>query len=296
MNARNINFVSAHNKRSSYPNADSKIKAKEIAIAAGIPVPELYNVVSSVAQFRHTVGSLDELDDFVIKPEHGSGGEGVMVLSRDEEGTLVDSTAEPVGREQLRQHIANIVYGLYSLGGQMDQALIEYRVVFDPVFEAVSYRGVPDVRVIVFQGVPALAMMRLPTKTSEGRANLHQGAVGVGIDLKAGTTRGGVQGSSTISVHPDTGNPIEDIEIPYWEDMLRMSCNACDLFDLGYIGIDIVLDKHLGPLMLEVNVRPGLAVQLANRIGLRKRLDCISQHIQELSSFEDKMEFISEYY
>jgi glutathione synthase/RimK-type ligase-like ATP-grasp enzyme len=44
---------------------------------------------------------------------------------------------------------------------------------------------------------------------------------------------------------------------------------------LGYLGVDLMIDEDKGPLMLEVNARPGLAIQLANGIGLLHRLEPI---------------------
>ena len=139
-----------------------------------------------------------------------------------------------------------------------------------------------------------MAMVRLPTKQSGGRANLHQGAIGVGIQLANGITRRGVQGSRTISEHPDTKFSIDDLSIPHWDQMLEIACKSTEVYQLGYLGIDIVLDKNLGPMVLEVNVRPGLAIQLANKIGLRKRLQLIEKRREDLSSVEERIRFVKE--
>lgn len=294
MNGRNASFVQRYNKREFYPRADSKLLAKEIAVHAGIPVPELYAVLPSVGHFEKAFAQLENKESFVIKPEHGSGGEGVLVLTRAEDSSLVRSSGEVVPADKLRMHIADIVSGLYSLGGQPDVAMIESKVEFDTVFESITYRGVPDVRIIVLLGVPALAMLRLPTKQSGGRANLHQGAVGVGIDIATGITRNGVLGSQPVSIHPDTGSEIAGVQIPHWDRMLEIACKSCELFKLNYLGIDLVLDRNRGPLMLEVNVRPGLAVQLANRIGLFHRLKLIEKNHKELTSVEARMRFARE--
>ncbi len=294
MNARNADYIMPYNPRRFYPRADSKVISKRLAQAAGIPVPELYAIVSSVGGFSKVREQLLAFDEFVVKPEHGAGGEGVLVLSRSENGDLLNSRGEVVPLEKLRMHIANIVYGLYSLGGQPDRAVIEYKVEFAPVFAEVTYQGVPDIRIVVFQGVPVIAMMRLPTRRSSGRANLHQGAVGVGIDLATGITRGGVLGSSPVDKHPDTGAAIVGLTIPHWDKILEIAGKSSELFELGYLGIDIVLDKVHGPLVLEVNVRPGLAVQLANRTGLKHRLSLVKSHIDTLSSVEEKLRFAKE--
>jgi hypothetical protein len=49
---------------------------------------------------------------------------------------------------------------------------------------------------------------------------------------------------------------------------------------LGYMGTDMVLDKEEGPMVLELNARPGLAIQIANGAGLLPRL----QHIENLGT------------
>jgi alpha-L-glutamate ligase-like protein len=145
------------------------------------------------------------------------------------------------------------------------------------VFDAVSYRGVPDIRVLVYRGVPAMAMLRLPTRRSDGRANLHQGAVGVGIDMRDGTTTLAVCRDRRIVEHPDFGTPLGGLAIPHWEQLLLLSAQCQILAPLGYLGVDMVLDADLGPLVLELNARPGLAIQIANGRGLRGTLDAIDK-------------------
>ncbi|MCA0403152.1 MAG: alpha-L-glutamate ligase-like protein, partial [Proteobacteria bacterium] len=110
-------------------------------------------------------------------------------------------------------------------------------------------------------------MVRLPTRQSNGKANLHQGAIGAGINLATGRTFGGVFNNDAIDFHPDTLSSIVDIEVPYWDKILEIAASCYELTGLGYLGVDIVLDKEHGPLMLELNARPGLNIQIANREG-----------------------------
>src|SRR5690606_28440359 len=58
-----------------------------------------------------------------------------------------------------------------------------------------------------------------------------------------------------------------------WDVILDISSRCYELTGLGYIGVDIVLDRDLGPLVLELNARPGLAIQIANGQGLARRLE-----------------------
>jgi len=275
LNARNHSYVMKYNKRHSYPLVDDKLRTKKLAIEAGIAVPRLYGAVSA----QHDLAGLDELltthKEFVIKPAHGSGGEGVLVI----DGMRKDLFVKPDGRalsiDEIKYHASNILSGIYSLGGIPDSAMIEYRVRVNPILDPISYRGVPDIRLLVFRGVPAMGMIRLPTRYSDGKANLHQGAVGVGIDIATGVTLDGVFQNRIVQEHPDFGVALAGLQIPDWLDLLELGARCYELTGLGYMGVDIVLDRNRGPLILEINARPGLAIQIANQSGLQERLSKI---------------------
>lgn len=272
INQRNSDYVLALNPRRLFPLVDDKLRTKELAIQAGMAVPELYGVVRTQHDIRRLKDIIGEHKKFVIKPAHGSGGDGILVINGRPGERFRKIDGQIVRIEELNHHISNTLNGQYSLGGAPDCAMIEYCVQFDPVFQAVSYQGVPDVRIIVLRGIPVMAMVRLPTRMSGGKANLHQGAVGAGVDIRTGRTLEGVLGNYTIGEHPDTGNPISGIVIPGWEQMLNLAARCFELTDLGYLGVDIVLDRDLGPLILELNARPGLNIQIANHCGLATRL------------------------
>lgn len=275
LNARNHSYIMRCNKRSSYPLVDDKLRTKTLALKAGIAVPQLYGVVSTQYDLGKLQALLGKHQQFVIKPAHGAGGEGVLVIDGMRRELFVKPDGRALTLDDLKYHASNILSGIYSLGALPDDAMIEYRVRVDTVLAPVSYRGVPDIRVLVFQGVPVMAMIRLPTRESDGKANLHQGAVGVGIDIASGLTTGGVWLNRVVREHPDFGLSLEGLQIPAWQTMLELGARCHDLTGLGYMGVDIVLDEHYGPLILEINARPGLAIQIANRSGLQDRLDQI---------------------
>lgn len=294
LNRRNAEYTLPYNRRDRYPLVDDKALTKQLAMDAGVAVPELYGVIEIHRQLRELPALLARHWDFVVKPARGSQGDGIIVVTgrtrslfRVADGTFVDE-------EEITFHVSNILSGIYSLGGQTDKALIEYRVSFDPVFEAITYRGVPDVRIIVFLGVPVMAMVRLPTRLSGGKANLHQGALGAGIDLASGRTLTAVWGTSIVEEHPDTGNPVAGVTIPRWDALLELGARSYELTGLGYQGIDIVLDRDKGPLILELNARPGLAIQMANREGLHSRLEQVERYRTELKTVAERVAFAKE--
>jgi alpha-L-glutamate ligase-like protein len=275
LNCRNGQYTLKYNQRRFYPLVDDKVLCKQRLQERGLAVPELIGLVEFNRQAAHLEELLGDHREFVIKPANGSGGSGILVITDRKAEYFLDSDSRLVMKEDLAHHLTNVIGGLYSLGGQPDVAMIESLVHFDPLFAQLTYHGVPDIRVIVFKGYPVMAMTRLPTRMSHGKANLHQGAIGAGIDLGSGVTFGGVSGNSLVEQHPDTGHPIAGFQIPHWSQIMSMAAQCYEAVELGYLGVDIVLDRDLGPLILELNARPGLNIQLANRRGLRHRLDAI---------------------
>lgn len=272
MNERNMRLIARNNPRRLYPFADNKVITKARAAEEGIPTPELYKVIKYIAELKELENIVAKYKDFVLKPARGSGGNGVLVVQRKEDGKLETVSGKPLTIDDLKQHGAKILHGLFSLGGRPDQLMVEYRVKFSKELAHLTYQGVPDFRIIVHKGIPIMAMGRLPTSQSQGRANLHQGAVGVGIDVETGLTKGGVHKGKLVDKHPDTGADLNNVLIPYWPKIREIASSCSKIAKLGYLGADIVLDEDLGPLLLEINVRPGLAIQLANQTGLK---DCI---------------------
>ena len=296
LNRRNAEYTLAYNPRELYPLVDDKLITKQLAQRAGIAVPELYGVAEKNYQARALPKMLEQHLDFVVKPAHGSGGDGILVISGRSGQMYRNANGSLLSQEELCYHVSNILSGVYSLGGQQDRALIEYRVQPDPLFEAISYQGVPDIRVILFLGVPVMSMARLPTRMSGGRANLHQGALGAGIDITNGITLSAVWRNDIVTEHPDTGNKVVGVKVPGWEPLLRLASRCYQLTGLGYQGVDIVLDRGKGPLILELNARPGLNIQIANRSGLLPRLKLVEQNHRGLNGVEERVAFAQEHF
>jgi alpha-L-glutamate ligase-like protein len=272
INRRNGRFVLPLNPRELYPRVDEKHITKRICAEAGIPVPETYALIENNGDVKRFLELSANRPEFVIKPAAGSAGRGIVVVARHDGREFFTSSGQRYAHADLCYHIATVLSGLFSLRGQPDLAIIEQRIVCHEVFTKVSEGGTPDIRVVLYRRVPVMAMVRLPTRASRGKANLHQGAAGAGVDLHSGTTFGGVCMDRAIAVHPDTGHSIAGIQVPFWNDLLRAAMKLADGLELGYIGVDFVVDANLGPVVLEANARPGLNIQVANRRGLGPRL------------------------
>ena len=280
MNQRNVNYIGRYNSRSLYPLVDNKLLTKELALKHKVNTTMLIGAIKHQYEIANFVQVIKGHSGFCVKPAHGSGGKGILVIVKTENDLFYKPNGQALTFSDIERHISNILAGLFSLGGKQDFALIEDLINFDDIFADYSYEGVPDVRVIVFLGYPVMCMMRLSTESSDGKANLHQGAVGVGLCIRTGKAVRAVQKNLPIFKHPDTGADLFKLQVPSWDKVINLAASCYDMSGLGYIGTDIVLDKKHGPLLLELNARPGLAIQTANGAGLLPRLHFIEQFVK----------------
>jgi alpha-L-glutamate ligase-like protein len=307
LNARTQLFTYKYNTRRGKRIADSKLQTAKMLKTAKIPHPKIYKKFKYPADvFRFNWGSLP--DRFALKPSRGMGGEGIIVAKRRLKGNTGDASSgspkkgapsllaggkvlgltsgrtrenpvwlttnkEKVGADDLKLHTLDILEGAFSMGNVPDVAFVQEYVGRAKEFRRYAYRGTPDIRIIVFNKVPVMAMLRLPTKESGGRANLHQGAIGVGIDIATGITSKAIWHGEQIVNKPGTERKLRGIKIPDWNLILETAVRAQEASHLGYVGVDVVVHPDKGPQVLELNAQPGLQIQLANGEGLKKRLE-----------------------
>ena len=272
LNSRNLDFVYRYNPRHFFPQVDDKIRSKEILVNRGIPVPETLGICDSFVTLDSTMEIIEDLGTFVMKPSKGRAGGGILLLTKESPGLWRTPSGKSVRRSGIESHIGEILFGVYSFGGTDDRLLIEKLIIPDGFFRDIYPNGVADIRIILFKDTPVMAMARIPTSHSEGKANLHQGAIGVGIDIVKGLFTTAALKGRPIEKHPDTHIHLPGKRIPRWEDVIRIAIEASQSINLGYLGIDVVLDEHEGPLILELNARPGLEIQSVNRKGLGEEL------------------------
>lgn len=259
MNRRNLGYVYLYNPRRFLPLADDKVLTKEVLGRAGVPVPVTLGIYRHFFELRRLSEDLAPYEEFVIKPARGRTGGGIVVVAGRSGASWTGISGRVLTIAELRRHITDIIFGVYSLE-LADAALIEERVCQHPEIEDLSPLGLADVRVILFQNRPVLAMVRVPTRKSEGRANLHRGGIGVDLDLESGRTGRALHGRLEVRRHPDTGAVLSGRTVPFWAEVLRISRLAAEAFPLKYIGIDVAI-AETGPVVLEINARPGLEIQ-----------------------------------
>lgn len=271
MNARNAHIARA-NPPESIRLVTDKAATKDALTAVGIPVaPTLALIRDGRWARRLTVGDLP--DEWVIKPNQGLGGNGIKIAAgRDGDTGWVSPSGQPIAVLDVKDHLRFVLDGEFS-GRSRDAALVEPLLRSHPEFARLAHQGLPDVRVICTDDQPRLAMARLPTSASGGRANLHQRAIGAAMDIETGEVVAARVGRRSVEEHPDTGERLVGARLPFWEEILRAAGRCSAATGLRYVGADIVIDAERGPLVLEVNARPGLQIQNVSSSGIRSLLD-----------------------
>ncbi|HWR84091.1 MAG TPA: sugar-transfer associated ATP-grasp domain-containing protein [Candidatus Deferrimicrobium sp.] len=273
INGRNLEYIYPYNARRFFPNVDDKLRCKQLLSEAGIPVPKTYQVIDGPRQLKDWPRYVAQVESFVIKPNRGYGGNGIQLVRKT--GAGFSSGDGLLDADDITFHIMQICSGAFSHDNFADIAFLEETIINHPDLSELvgpGVSGVVDVRLILRGEEPVMAMARVPTRASKGRANLHQGGIGIGIDLETGSTMNGCHHNGVISEHPETGRVLAGQILPGFTQLLEYGSAVCEIVKLGYIGVDFVCDERSGWQVLEVNARPGLNIQIANQMGLRKRL------------------------
>jgi alpha-L-glutamate ligase-like protein len=273
INRRNVELVHRENPRQHFPFADDKELAKQRLEAAGVPVPRTLMMCRGLFAIPGVLEQLAQQDGFVVKPACGAAGKGVLVVGqRKGPGRWEKAGGGELTAEKLRRHLAQIVFGAYSKRLE-DRAMVEERIVAHEVFRSFYSDGLSDVRVVLLRSVPVMAMVRVPTERSGGRANLHTGGIGLGVDLDTGRITRAWWRRRSIEVHPETGARLVGVELPFWEDVIRIAVRASGAVPLGYLGVDVAIDRTVGPVVLEINARAGLEIQNVCGQGLASQIE-----------------------
>lgn len=276
MNRRNVNYIYEYNQRKNYKLADDKVISKNLLEAHNFPTPKLIRVFAHFFELRTYIDELTGLSNFAIKPANGRGGGGIVIIDEYKDEKWITASGKILDKQAMLQHASDILSGVYSLDNTNDSIIIEEKIQLHPVLQNITYKGIPDIRMIVFKQHPVMAMMRIPTKISDGKANLHAGGIGIAIDIETGITFSNPD-YAKVDVHPDNGQKLTGITMPYWNDMVSISKEIQNIVPLPYMGIDFIIDERYGAQILELNVRPGLEIQNINGKGLYQELRKIEQ-------------------
>ncbi|WP_340588446.1 sugar-transfer associated ATP-grasp domain-containing protein [Erythrobacter alti] len=247
--------------------------AKVALNAGGVVTTGTICVISSYGDLLEFDPVRDLPDSWAIKPARGSQGDGILLALRREGNDWFKGSGTRLTPGDVMHHVRRIVDGGFSGDSAAeDAALIEPLIRADPRITKLVPEGLPDVRVISLREHPLMAMMRIPTNASDGKANLHQRAIGAAVDIETGIITRAMCVGHELTHHPDSGALLIGFQVPEWDKVLEMSSKCSAAIGLGYLGVDIILDENDGPMILEVNAHPGIEIQNINQKGLRRAM------------------------
>ncbi|GIW62447.1 MAG: hypothetical protein KatS3mg090_0273 [Patescibacteria group bacterium] len=279
INKRNIDFVKKYNSETTFHICDNKLLTKKVLKSANIPTTNLIKIIKTNKQIQNL--DINKLpNQIVVKPANGVAGRGIEIFfNRDKNNNLIRADGSRVSLENFKIYLEDILNGTYSLGGRNDFVIIEERIKNYKGFRNYTFKGTPDIRINLFKYVPVMAYIRWPTKESKGKANMALGAVASGIDIATGVTTHSVYGKAnggrgkTIEYVPETRLRYSGVKIPYWNKILKYAVEASKSAKLRFGAVDFLIDKERGPVVVELNARPGLSGQIANNDGMLWRLE-----------------------
>ncbi len=271
-NARNLQYIKWWNFTIDKKIADSKLKTKEFLKNKNIPVPETLYIIEKNEDIKENI--LETLEPpFVIKPNNWYGWKWIVIFEKkDSLWNLVSSNWKTYTKKKLLNYFSYILDWFFSLSWKRDKVLIEKKIILSNEIELLWKFGLPDIRVIVYNMVPVMAMLRVPTKESSWKANLHAGACWVWIDIGTWKLTFITKKSKIIKSIPWIWD-VRWIKLPDWKKILELAVNVQKTTGIKYLWCDVVLDEKMWPLLLEMNIRAWLEVQVSNLAPLKSRLD-----------------------
>jgi alpha-L-glutamate ligase-like protein len=289
MTVRNREFVGKYNQPGLMAML-TKDAVKGLLLPLGVPMAATYLVLRDRSELGKFKEWMKQHDVFALKPSSSYGGEGILLVN-GRQGDACRTNMGLMSSSQIETHAFSILEGQFH-GGEKDTAVVEELLIQSESLRDIVPLGLADIRVISFLGYPVMAMMRIPTRASGGKANIHLGAVAAGVRISTGVIFHSVWAGLPSPEHPDTGAALLGWRIPLWDEILEVAAEAQQLAGIGYAGVDIALDSKKGPVVMEVNRRPGLEIQNANAAGLLRRLRMIEQLPRHELPVEERLKIV----
>ncbi len=267
VNKRNLDYIYPNNGRRYFNLVDEKLRTKEISESLGVAVPRTYLTFKDFRELMSFEDHIKDYENFVIKPNKGHGGHGILIIGDKTANGYLDVHENLLPSRKLKRQVSDILMGAYSYG-MNDIAIVEERIFPSSFLKTLYPEGLADIRIILFMEQPIMGMLRVPTSLSDGKANLHQRGIGVGLDLSSGKTINALYKGKNITKHPDTHQDLIDLELPFIKEILDICRTVAAKIPLKYLGFDLTLSEKTGPMLIEINARPGLEIQNVTQKGL----------------------------
>ncbi|RTL67871.1 MAG: hypothetical protein EKK41_16510 [Hyphomicrobiales bacterium] len=192
--------------------------------------------------------------------------------SFDHVDLATDELVSPTGARVKIETFANEVASLYSAG-----YILQPRANPHAAIERIAGKRLATVRMLTTRSKAGTKVHRAVWKIPAG-ANVADnfwrgGNLLATLDLETGRVIRAVRGvglnQEPVTQHPDSGEALVGFELPQWNEMKALVCEAAGLLGgIRLVGWDVAATEN-GPLIVEPNYTPDFdMVQMADRRGI----------------------------
>lgn len=268
-----------------------KMAFKENLVKSRLRTPGTYAFIREVKDFdSFWKRQLDneDIEEFVIKPNHLSQGRHVYVLKknydeyldpkRPDDGyiprytyTEIDGTKR--NKKYFREVAKSILHG-HRIGGLMMEEVIHSHPDYT---KWQGNPGIADLRAYVLYDSFLYGKLRLPTKKSSYYGNTGRNAFACFVNSDGVIDETDLMDNVGI-VHPDTKINLKGEKLPFWDKMYSMIISVAKLFRIPFHSVDLTIEENGMACCIESERIPYLShFTKRGALELKQKMDDITK-------------------
>ncbi len=187
-----------------------------------------------------------------LKPSFGSGGKGILVFEK-KEGKYVNSNNEPLNADFFIRELKGAFY------------FVQQGLVHSAEMSRIYPNSINTFRIVTEYKNGEAKILFAIFRMGQGGKNLDNASSG-GLYLKVDIDTGMMSDHALsfsrdiYTTHPDTGFTFKGAQLECWEEIKSFVLLTAKKFrKLRYIGWDVAFTNE-GPVVIEINKRPGVGI------------------------------------
>ena len=183
------------------------------------------------------------------KPNTGIGSFGAFIITGINENNIFLDQFEPMTFENLFEEVI----------GEKAYLLQPFIKNHPLIFAFTKYLAtIRTINLVKSDSVVTpFSIIKIPSSTSIADNYWRKGNIIGDIDIQSGVIRRAVRGRGInmeeLNMHPETGDKLVGLKLPYWEELKRVNHTCAQLFaPVRYQSLDIAITQD-GPVVIEVN-------------------------------------------
>ncbi len=206
---------------------------------------------------------INEHDSVIRKPINGLGGANVEKIETKDIDNIKNFY------EKLKE----------------DNCFLEEEVIQNKDWAKLNPKSLNTVRVVTYALNGKSKVLFAVARIGSGKSivdNFHQGGVGVKVNTEIGCLEGmAIDKANNESEYTNVTNvKVDGFKIPYWDEIVKMTCEAALVNEnVNIVGWDVGIGEN-GPVIIEGNRGPGMdIIQVLYKRGVKPDLEAIKKEI-----------------